>query len=259
MYNRFWTGPAVKGIMVATIIAFFAQSFLGAWMNSFFGLVPVDTWSRFYLWQFFTYSFLHGGFWHIFFNMFTLWMFGKELEYTWGTREFLKFYFICSIGAGLTQVLFSPFSALPVIGASGAVYGILVAFAVLFPETTIYLYGVFPIRSRYFVMMMVAIEFMASLHGSPSPIARFAHLGGMATGYLYLKSYRFRSFWSGWAGKLEDTLHSFSKKSNKQDQVFLHDLNKEVDRILEKVLLHGADSLTAEEREIMRRYSSRNQ
>jgi membrane associated rhomboid family serine protease len=134
---------------------------------------------------------------HILFNMLALWMFGTELERVWGTRYFLKFYFVTGIGAGLLTVLFSllPFSMSDslyhanVIGASGAVYGLLLAYAIYFPDRPILLYFLFPIPARYFVMIMGAIAFYASL-GHTSGVANATHVAGLLVGYLYLKSAR---------------------------------------------------------------------
>ena len=99
------------------------------------------------MWQLVTYIFLHGGFFHILFNMFGLYMFGSELEATWGTREFAKFFFICGIGAGILTVIASPYSPVAIIGASGAILGLLVAYGVLFPNRQIYIYGIVPIAA----------------------------------------------------------------------------------------------------------------
>src|SRR5690606_12189968 len=118
---------------------------------------------NFYLWQLATYMFLHGGFMHILFNMFALWMFGGELERTWGTRPFVRFYLVCGIGAGITTVLATPGSVIPTIGASGAVYGILLAYGILFPDRIIYLYMILPIKAKYFVMIIGAITFLSSV------------------------------------------------------------------------------------------------
>jgi membrane associated rhomboid family serine protease len=253
-------GTAVKGLLVSTAIVFAVQQFVPQFLGPWLGLVPNHVWSKLYVWQVVTYLFLHGNFFHFLFNMFALWMFGRELEYAWGSKEFLKFYFICGIGAALTNVVAEPFSTLPVIGASGAIYGILVAFAMVFPETVIYVYGIIPMRARHFVLLLGIIEFLATFHGSSSAISRFAHLGGILTGYLYLKSYQFRSFWHHAFYKIVGSLVIHKPKpdvkSSKQKFLKEEDLAKEVDRILEKVLVHGADSLTEDERAVMRRYSS---
>jgi len=151
-----------------------------------FGLTPVLVIHYFYLWQLVTYIFLHGDAFHILFNMLALWMFGSDLERYWGTRKFTSFFFVCGIGAGLVTVLVSYSSTIPTIGASGAIYGILLAFGMLFPNRIIYMI-IFPIRAKYFVMIMGGLAFYSSITASGSGIANVAHLGGMLFGLLYLK------------------------------------------------------------------------
>ena len=120
--------PAVKQLLIANGIVFFLQMIAGDQLIVLFGLSRDFILKKFFVWQFFTYMFLHAGFFHIFFNMFMLWMFGGEVERAWGSKEFLKYYFICGAGAGVFQLVFKP--AL-VIGASGAIYGVLIAFVLL--------------------------------------------------------------------------------------------------------------------------------
>jgi membrane associated rhomboid family serine protease len=150
-----------------------------------------------WVWQVATYMFLHGGIFHIVFNMLALWMFGTELERTWGTRYFLKFYFVTGIGAGALTVLFSllPFGFARqlqyanVIGASGAIYGLLLAYALYFPDRPIYMYMLFPIPAKIFVAIMGAIAFFSSLSDAGG-VANATHLGGLLVAYLFLKSAR---------------------------------------------------------------------
>lgn len=246
----------VKWLLILNGIVFVLQQFTGTWMEYTFGLVPSSVLGRLHFWQLGTYLFLHGGFFHILFNMFILWMFGKELELTWGTKEFLTFYFACGVGAALFNTLFEPFSTIPIIGASGAIYGLLVAFALVFPDSVIYLYGLIPMKARHFVILIGVIEFWASFHGATSTIARFAHLGGMLTGYVYLRSTVFQSFLHRMVARLSSFFVVRKPRIKRTERPKKEDLIKEVDRILEKVLIHGADSLTEKEREIMRRYSS---
>src|SRR5262245_56534651 len=150
-----WT-PAVRALVIACAAGFLLQIFDqfagGSSFSSRFGLVPRDVTHRYFLWQLVTYIFLHGGFFHILFNMFGLYMFGSELETTWGTKEFTKFFFICGVGAALTSVAVSPNSPIPIIGASGAIFGLLLAYGVLFPDRLIYLYMIIPIKAKWFVV-----------------------------------------------------------------------------------------------------------
>lgn len=150
------------------------------------GLVPALVWQKFLLWQPLTYMFLHGGWWHILFNMFALWMFGGELERLWGTARFLKYYFFTGIGAGILTIVLTPYSPIPTIGASGAIYGLLLAYAVYFPNRRIFIYFLFPVPARVFVIVMGLLEFLNSF-GASGGIAHFAHLGGILFGWIFIK------------------------------------------------------------------------
>ncbi len=158
-----------------------------------FALVPRAVLFSLAIWQPVTYLFLHStaGFGHILMNMLTLWMFGTALESTWGTRRFLQYYFFCGVGAALCVVvlnaMFGSMNA-RTIGASGAIYGLLLAFGILFPRAVIYFFGLFPIEARWYVLIMGAIVFLSALGDSGGSVSHFAHLGGMAFGYLFLRS-----------------------------------------------------------------------
>src|SRR5437867_1686495 len=188
-----WT-PAVKTIVIACGVLFVLQileQLTGSPSLIYnFGLRPIAVTEKFYVWQLVTYMFLHGGFFHILFNMFGLYMFGSELEATWGTRAFTKFFFICGIGAALTSVVASPHSLIPIIGASGAIFGLLLAYGVLFPNRLIYLYMIIPIPAKWFVVIFGAITFLSALSANGSGVAYVAHLGGMLFGFIYLKGGR---------------------------------------------------------------------
>ena len=197
----FGPGPlsqAMKWLIGANVALFVLQIVLPG-ITDLLGLEPAAVVRQFEVWRLGTYMFLHAGIWHILFNMLALWMFGTELERIWGTRYFLKFYFVTGIGAGVLTVLFSllPFGLTQslylsnVIGASGAIYGLLLAYGLYFPDRPIYMYLVFPIPARYFVMIMGALAFYSSLAMS-NGIASATHLGGLLVGYLYLKGARFR-------------------------------------------------------------------
>jgi len=151
------------------------------------GIVPLLVWQKGFLWQLVTYMFVHGGLFHILFNMFALWMFGSDLERLWGARRFLSFYFFCGIGAGLLTLIVTPHAAIPTVGASGAIYGILLAYAIYFPHRRILFYFLIPVPVRIFVIIIGLIAFVNSLASPGSGIAHVAHLGGMVFGWLYLK------------------------------------------------------------------------
>jgi len=183
--------PAVKAIILANI-GFFVLSQLYEPSLKYLGVVPELVLTRGWLWQVATYMFMHAGVSHILFNMLGVWMFGVELERTWGTRFFARFYAITGIGAGVTVVLASllPFAPLAetyravTVGASGALYGLLMAFAIYFPHRPILMFLVFPVPAKYFVMIIGALAFWFSGGG----VSNSAHLGGLLFGYLYLKS-----------------------------------------------------------------------
>ena len=183
-----WT-PVVRILIITCVVAYFLQIFDrasgGPSLTYKFGLTPTQVTHNFYLWQLVTYMFLHGGTLHILFNMLGLWMFGSELESLWGARYFTKFYFICGIAAGLLTVLFSPNSTITTIGASGAIYGILAAFGILFPNRII-IFIIFPIPAKWFVLGLGVMAFLSSFTES-NGVANVAHLGGMLCGLLYLK------------------------------------------------------------------------
>jgi membrane associated rhomboid family serine protease len=191
--------PVIKYLLISNVAIFIFQHFLfagfsiggvplSAYFIKYFALNPISsTVFPFYPWQLVTYLFMHGGFWHLFLNMFALWMFGMELENIWGSKKFLAYYLMCGIGAGLATILLTPlFTAvqLPTIGASGSVYGILVAFGMLFPNREIYLYFLLPIKAKYFIIIYMIIELLSV--GSNTGVAHLAHLGGGLIGFVYL-------------------------------------------------------------------------
>jgi membrane associated rhomboid family serine protease len=186
--------PAIKAIVAANIAAFLISSMVPG-MTLAFGLHPAAVVGDFWIWQPFTYMFLHGGIFHILFNMLALWMFGVELERMWGSRYFTKFYVVAGAGAALTTLVLSlvplPFADRlynsQTIGASGAVYGILLAYALYFPNRPILLYFIFPIPAKYFVMIMGGISLYSSMSATGDGIAHWTHLGGLVAAYLYLK------------------------------------------------------------------------
>lgn len=141
-------------------------------------------------WQLVTYAFLHGGLGHLFFNMFALWMFGVQIEQVWGSRRFGIFYFFCVVGAGLTQILVTWGTPVPTLGASGGVFGVLLAFGMMFPERPIYLYFLFPIKAKWFVLGLGALQLWSAVTGTQAGVANFAHLGGALFGFLLIQFWR---------------------------------------------------------------------
>lgn len=195
IYGYFPTG--VKWLLIVNIAVFVIEFLAGGDLQrggifSPLALLPAYVVYHFpwYVYQLATYLFLHGSISHIIFNMLALWMFGTPLEQTWGTRRFLKYYFLCGIGAGICDTLVNlalGHNNTSTIGASGAIYGLLLAFGVLFPDTQVLMYFLFPIKAKYLVMIYGAVELLMAWGGGNTGVSNLAHLGGMLFGLLYLK------------------------------------------------------------------------
>jgi membrane associated rhomboid family serine protease len=188
--------PVVKNLIIIMVAVYLLQKIAeislpelySYYFIYYFSLVPILIWKKYFLWQLGTYIFLHGGVFHLLFNLFALWMFGGELESYMGPKKFLRYFLYCGIAAGICTVLFTPrmFQRIPVIGASGAIYGLLLAFGWLFPNRLIYIYFLFPIPAKYFVIIFGLIEFFSSMEGAGGGIAHLTHLGGLLFGLLYM-------------------------------------------------------------------------
>ena len=244
-FNSYEITPYVKKLIIITVAVWFfgvvilQQHFLKPPFLLFqiFGLSPSAIFSDYYVWQFGTYMFLHAnGIFHILFNMFILWMFGSELEKLWGSRFFLIYYLACGIGAGLIYMAcfltytftagVTDFSLLgkPIIGASGAIFGLLYAYGVIYRERTIYLMMVFPIKAINFVFLVAAIELVSLLNnGFNSPIANLAHLGGIAAGasFLFFRKYFHRISVRRWK-KQKGSIHLKILKNNDKEEFDFH-------------------------------------
>ncbi len=211
-----------------------------------FGLVPNAFLNELMLWQPFTYMFFHAPFYssvgisHILLNMLGLWVFGRELEQAWGKKNFLKYYFITGIGSGLITFFFQIGSDNPVIGASGAVYGILLAYGLLYPNRMLYIWGIIPVKSMWLVIIMGAIAFFGLL-GNSDGISHVTHISGMLIGYIFLKKK-----WS-W----RDVWFSIRKKTiefqvQRQEDRFIKKkmIQKDIDSILDKIQKVGFSGLS---------------
>jgi membrane associated rhomboid family serine protease len=204
--------PVIKNLLILNVLVFLAQivpetnriliNWFGLWP---LGGTPIIGLGEFWPWQLLSYGILHGSPSHLLFNMFALWMFGVQIENTWGSQRFLVFYFACVIGAALIQMPVVTWDFLasggdprwwvPTIGASGGVFGILLAFGMMFPDQPIYLYFLFPIKAKWFVIGYGLIELFAGVSGSSSAVAHFAHLGGMLFGFLLIQYWRGKLPW----------------------------------------------------------------
>lgn len=191
---------------------------------SYFALYPAAVVRMGFIWQVATYMFLHGNLWHILWNMLALWMFGRELEQMWGMRRFLEFYFFCGVGAGIVVVIANYLfgnPAIPTVGSSGAIYGLLLASAVLWPDRQILFYFFFPVKMKYFVMIIGAIAFLGSLNMN-SGVSDVAHLSGMAFGYLFLKMPRRRRGYDPLVG-IKDRYRQWKiERAKRKFQVYLN-------------------------------------
>jgi membrane associated rhomboid family serine protease len=213
----------------------------------------LDTSHPLQLWRYATYLFLHGSPMHLFFNMFALWIFGSDMEDFFGSRRFLQYYFFTGIGAGLTQAVFNLLTGqhVPVIGASGAIFGILLAFGIVYAERviTLLLFFVLPIsmKAKHFVILFGVVEFLFGVSPGSSGIARFAHLGGMAFGLLYLKTPVGALSWKG-PGVLKSLQDRIKVSRSAHD-------DRRMDDLLRKVNDRGIQSLTEEEKQFLHRMS----
>jgi len=244
------------------------------WFAETFFLYPVGM--GFKPWQLITYMFLHGSFFHILFNMFILWMFGMELENMWGSKKFFIFYFASGIVAGLANLFIAPmFSAPgPTIGASGGVYGVMAAFALIYPNRYIYLWFFLPVRAKYLITVLIALELYNGISGTMDGIAHIAHLGGAVVGVIWvlldrkgsidrvLSSFGRKKVDSapGWdqsprEAKFFEFTHGREEKdrgaATKPTDPAFDKSQKMIDDILDKISVSGYSSLTEEEKRIL--------
>jgi len=245
--------PWVKRLIIANTAIFLVTLLVGkGFVFDWFAFQPARVLTR--PWGIVTYMFLHGGFWHLFINMLVLFFFGPPLENRWGSREFIKFYFICGLGGVALSFLFMPNA---VIGASAAIYGLMLAFAMTWPEAPIYVWGILPVKAKWLVGFLFVVSLFSAFGSGGQGIAHFAHLGGLITGFLYLKA-DWRS-----SEKLEKLkkvarVRRFAivprdEGSDEEETATAtwgprsEDLLDEVDRILDKISDEGMSSLTEDE------------
>lgn len=254
--------PWVKRLLVANVVMFLLTASAPV-LYSALALVPMAVMSR--PWTPVTYMFLHAGLGHLFFNMIGLFFFGPRLEERLGDRDFLWLYFLGGIGGAAFSFFFAP--QYPVVGASAAVYAILLAFAMFWPRERIYIWGVLPVEAWLLATLLVLGSLWSGISGGRSNVAHFAHLGGLAFGFGYLK-------WRDWrrgAGrrdfqrKLQETPsaaggseRSALKRWKDIDVATLHEINREeVEALLRKAEVAGVKSLSAEEKAFLDRMSGR--
>ena len=184
---RFSVTPWVRRLLIANGVVFLVTLLAGQPLRpliiDWFAFHPDQLLSR--PWGVVTYMFLHGDLWHLLLNMLVLFFFGPPLEERWGSSEFLRFYFVCGLGGVALSFLFA--SGASVIGASAAIYGVMLAFAMTWPESPIYVWGIFPVKAKWLVGFMFVLTVLSAAGGSGGGVAHFAHLGGLVTGFFYLR------------------------------------------------------------------------
>jgi len=223
-------------------------------------------------WGVVTYMFVHAGLWHLAINMLVLYFFGTPLEQRWGSREFLRFYLVAGLGGAVLSIVFMPAS---VIGASGAAYGLMLAFAMNWPNAPIHVYGIFPVKAKWLVAFLFVVSLLEGISGSNGGIAHFAHLGGIVAALLYLKmDWRPaalvgrrpgtrvpRPVSRGRKGKVSVSARkepaARERTSSPRTEDDERSMLDEVDRVLDKISEQGIASLTSAERELLDEVSRR--
>lgn len=260
--------PMVKRLLIANTVVFAVglvvpQGFMTEWFAFHPTRIVLRPWGPI------TYMFVHGGLGHLFFNMLMLFFFGPPLEAKWGEREFLKFYIVCGLGGVALSYLFLPAS---IVGASAAVYGVMLAFAMNWPNAPIYVFGIFPVMAKYLVGFMALVALLSATGSAQGAggIAHFAHLGGLIAGYVYLKA--------DWrTGKALEGLKrtatrkrrlaivpgddSSEERSGRRSRSAVREDTKlydEVDAVLDKISAEGMSSLTAEELRLLDEVSKKH-
>jgi membrane associated rhomboid family serine protease len=246
----------VKILIIINVSLFIVDTLLDGRLQDLLGLSPEKAIYGLQIWQIVTYMFVHANVFHLLFNMLALWMFGGPVEEAMGSKKFLRYYFLCGLGAALCVCIFSWHSLS--IGASGAIFGILVAFGMLFPEAPVLVFFIFPMRAKYFVLLFAAIELFVTLSYTRDSIAHFAHLGGMLTGYLYLKyHYKLEEMYSVARNYKRVKMHQKESRVKIQQEIHDKNLQERVDRILDKIRESGLESLSREEHETLDAASER--
>jgi rhomboid family protein len=282
--------PVIKNLIIINGVVFVFQMIMqGLTFHGVPGSYIIDRWFalnpigsvdqfgqsyNFQVWQLITYQFMHGGLMHILFNMFALWMFGIEIENMWGSKKFLIYYLMCGIAAGISQLIFPPLFNEPsavTIGASGAIFGVLIAFGMVFPNRYIFLYFFIPIKAKYLIIGYILLELYSIPQGGN--VAHLAHLGGALAGFVYIlfdkntnisignvfrkSSFKFKKPYNPFGGIVDSFKH---KDENVQEAKFYEikdEDNKEeisqeqIDKILDKISQSGYQNLTDKEKKIL--------
>jgi membrane associated rhomboid family serine protease len=258
--------PWVKRLIIANAVVLLVIWAVPAPLTYWLEFAPAHVLTR--PWGAVTYMFVHGGFWHLLINMLMLFFFGPPLEDMWGGREFLKFYFVAGLGGAAFSFLFAYNTA--VIGASAAVLGVMLAFAMNWPDMPIYIWGILPIKAKWLITFLAVVNLVSATSGGNDGVAHFAHLGGLAAAFLYLKlDYRMgeevgrlrkrvrRRGFSVAAGAGAASVKPKSPKRTRKERKEEDQLLDEVDRVLDKISESGLSSLSDDERRILDEVSKR--
>lgn len=251
--------PWVRRLLIANVVMYFVSMSSPEIMRA---LMLVPAYIPFRPWTLFTYMFLHGGFWHLAFNMIALFFFGPRLEMRLGSKRFLYLYFISGLTGALLSVPFNPYTA--IIGASGAVFGVLLGFARYYPRERIYIWGVLPVEARVLVIVMTALSLYGGFGGMQDGVAHFAHLGGFLGGYLYLRwtesrspAKKFKAVADGTATRRWETEGTKLERWSRIDREAMHEINRErFDEIWQKLQAAGVGALNQRERAFLDRFSA---
>jgi membrane associated rhomboid family serine protease len=257
--------PVVKRLLIANVAAYVVTLVVGtSFAVDWFAFQPTRIFLR--PWGAFTYMFVHGGLMHLAMNMLVLFFFGPPLESRWGGREFLKYYVICGLGGVALSFFFLPAA---VVGASAAIYGLMLAFAVSWPDAPIYIWGIFPVKAKWLVAFFFVLSLLSAFDGSQGGgVAHLAHLGGLVTGFLYLKGHHLvgaraqkltrtvRKRRLAIVPHAEEEIHPSARPRMEDDEEkALYDA---VDRVLDKISAHGMSSLTSDELKLLDDVSRRH-
>lgn len=243
--------PFIKTMLIANTAVFIIQYFYPP-LTTLAGLNPARFFSDFpnLLYQPFTYMFLHGSIGHIFFNMFALWMFGTEIEATWGSRRFGKFYLISGLAGGILTLAIYPGQAVPTVGASGAIYGVLIAYWIMFPNRYLYLWFLFPVKVKWAIPGFMLLGFLFS----GGNIAHMAHLGGAIYALAYMKL-DWRIF--AWSKRIKTLKYKRQTAKLEKNRQQAEDIMKRVDDILDKINEVGIENISKADRKFLEEASSR--
>jgi membrane associated rhomboid family serine protease len=254
--------PWVKRLIIINVVVFLITAYVDPSVTNYLAFVPREILTR--PWTLVTYMFVHGSFMHILFNMIGLFFFGPPIEARWGSREFLKFYFLCGMGGALFSFIFA---SNPIIGASAAVYGVGLAFAMNWPDTPIYIWGILPVPAKILFSAFVAIELFSAFAGRSDGVAHFAHLGGIVVAFVYMKwdVHRRSAALARWrkgksprklsvvpgrpeASRPDPAAAATPAPPSSEEEARLLG---ELDRVLDKISASGMSSLTPAERKLL--------